>query len=658
MPRNALIGLLGIALLPGLAAAQPEPLEAPAAPAAVERSAPSAQPVVRTVPEARDIAWAGGTIQLAVDATDVTRRILRVRQTIPVGGSGPLTLLFPEWLPGKHAPRGEIEKLAGLSFTADGKPLVWTRDPLDVYAFHLSVPAGTKAVVATFQFLAPTATNQGRIVMTDGLLNLQWQSVSLYPAGFYTRRIPILASVTLPPDWKAATALRGTRTGNTVTYEPTDYDTLIDTPIFAGRYSRTIELAPDINLNVFADSLDELQATPAQIDLHRKMVAEALALFGARHFDRYDFLFALSDTLGRIGVEHHRVSENGVAPGYFTRWDAALGDRELLAHEFAHSWNGKYRRPELLWTPDFATPMQDDLLWVYEGQTQLWGYVLAARGGVLSKEETLDQLAAIAARLDNIRGREWRPLEDTTHDPIIAARRPKAWSSWQRSEDYYNEGLMIWLEADAIIQDQTNGTRGLDDFARAFFGMNDGDWGVLTYGRQDVVDALNEVVAYDWDNFLRTRVERTNQEVSKAGFTLGGYRLVYGAKPNKAVSAAEARGKYVDQSFGAGLIVGSDGTVQTVVWESPAFKAGLAIGHRIIAINGLEYSPELLRSALEATADKRHPLALIVKQDKRYSTITLDYSGGLRYPRLEKQGEEESSLDRLLKGRTEGAPVG
>jgi predicted metalloprotease with PDZ domain len=269
----------------------------------------------------------------------------------------------------------------------------------------------------------------------------------------------------------------------------------------------------------------------------------------------------------------------------------------------------------------------------------------------------LDSLAAIAARLDNTRGRQWRPLDDTTHDPIIAARRPKAWSSWQRSEDYYNEGLMLWLEADAIIQRESNGAKSLDDFARAFFGMNDRDWGVLTYGRQDVIDALNGVVAYDWAGFLRERVDRTNQEVTKGGFTLGGYRLTYGSQPNALITASEADGKYVDQSYGVGLIVGNDGLVQTVVWDSPAFKAGMAVGHRIIAINEVEYSPDLLRAALAATTDRRTPLSLIVKQDKRYSMITLDHSGGLRYPRLEKVGEGESSLDRLLKARTGEAPV-
>ncbi|MBU0557795.1 MAG: PDZ domain-containing protein [Alphaproteobacteria bacterium] len=626
-------------------------------PPAPLRSAPVAQPILSTVPEARDIAWTSGALKLEVDATDTDRRILGIRQTIPMSTGGPLTLLFPEWLPGHHAPRGQIEKIAGLSFTtADGQPLRWRRDPLNVYAFHLSVPEGAGAVIASFQFLAPTAGNQGRIVMTDSLLNLQWNSVSLYPAGFYTRRIPIQASVTLPEGWTAATALNKEREGNTVRYEETDYETLVDSPIFAGLHAREVELAPDVRLSIFADTEEELKATEPQIELHRRMVDEAVALFGARHYDRYNFLLSISDKLGGIGLEHHRLSENGVPIGYFTQWERALGDRDLLAHEFVHSWNGKYRRPEMLWTPDFATPMQDDLLWVYEGQTQFWGYVLSARSGMLSKAETLDALAAIAARLDNTRGRTWRPLIDTTYDPIIAARRPKAWSSWQRSEDYYNEGLMIWLEVDAIIQRETDGARSIDDFAKAFFGMNDRDWGVLTYNRQDVIETLNGIVAYDWDALLRERLEQTNTEVTKAGFDLGGYKLIYGSVPNSTIRTGETVGKYVDQSFGTGLIVGEDGVVRTVVWDSPAFKAAMAVGDTITAVGDTEFSADAFRDGVRATAQQR-PLTVTVRRDKRYRTITLDYSGGLRYPRLEKSQEGPTSLDRLLSARTGEAPV-
>jgi predicted metalloprotease with PDZ domain len=624
---------------------------APPALAQPPRSAPVDQPRPSGIPAPRDIAWPAAPMRVEVDATNVAQRILSVRQTIPLPGPGPLVLRLPEWLPGNHAPRGVIDKIAGLRFTANGRPVAWTRDPVDMFAFHVDPPADAATLVAEFQFLSPTKADQGRIVFTDAMLNLQWPSVSLYPAGYYVRRVPVEASVTLPPGWTAFTALRGRSAGATTRYDQTDYETLIDSPLFAGRHARSIDLGEDVTLRMIADDPAEIVPGAAQIAAHRALVAETLALFGARHYDHYDFLFAVSDQLGPIGLEHHRSSENGVDPGYFTRWDEGPGDRGLLPHEFVHSWNGKFRRPALLWTPDYATPMQDDLLWVYEGQTQFWGYVLAARAGLYSKQQALDAFASIAARLDLARGRTWRPLADTTGDPIIAARRPKGWATWQRSEDYYNEGLMIWLEADAIIRAGTGGERGLDDVARAFFGMRDGDWGVLTYTRADIVRALGSVHAYDWDGFLTARIDRTSGEVSKAGLTLGGYTLVYGATPNSAVRASEMERNVVEQSFGAGLTVGNDGEVVGVVWDSPAFRAGMAVGNRIVAVNGTEYSPALFRQALAETTDPARPIELILRQDKRYRTIRLDYSGGIRYPRLQKTIEGEGSLDRLLSAR-------
>ncbi|GLT02293.1 peptidase M61 [Sphingobium jiangsuense] len=619
--------------------------------AATRNSAPVMQPIVDTVPAPRDIPYPG-TMSLTVDASDTMQNIWRVRQVIPVASAGPLTLLYPEWLPGKHGPRGQIDKLAGLVITANGKDIGWTRDPLDVYAFHVNVPQGAREIVAEFQFLNPTAANQGRIAVTPSMLNLQFETVSLYPAGYYARRIPVQATVTYPQGWTAFTALRGKQSGAAVRYDPTDYETLIDSPVFAGRHAKAIDLGNEVKLNMVADNPAELAATPEQIALHRKMVDEALALFGARHFDYYDFLLAITSELGGIGLEHHRSSENAVDPGYFTRWNDGPGDRNLLPHEFVHSWNGKFRRPELLWTPDYRTPMQDTLLWVYEGQTQFWGYVLGARSGLYTKEQTLDALASIAARLDTAKGRQWRPMVDTTLDPIISARRPKGWASWQRSEDYYNEGLLMWLEADAIIRRNSQGARGLDDFARAFFGVRPGDWGQLTYSRQDVIDTLNSVQPYDWAAFFAAHVDRPTLEAPKAGFDMGGYTLVYGDTPNSTTREVEKNLKGVDQSYGVGLVVKNEGEITGVIWDSAAFKAGLAVGMSIVAINGAEFSGEQFRAALMQARATGKPMELVVRQGKLYRNISLDYSLGLRYPRLRKTGEGEGSLDRLLQPKT------
>lgn len=628
-----------------MAYAQP-PSAAPAT-----RSAPAAQPILDTIPQARDIPYPA-TMRLEVDASDTTQRIWRVKQTIPVSSSGPLVLLYPEWIPGAHSPRGQIDKFAGLKISANGKDIGWRRNPLDVFAFHVNVPEGVREIVAEFQFLNPTTDNAGRISATDKMVNLQFWATALYPAGYYVRQIPVQASVTYPAGWSAFSALRGTQAGATMIYEPTDFETLIDSPIFAGKYAGTVDLGSNVTLNIVADSKEELAATPDQVNAHKKLVAESLALFGARHFDRYDFLLAITDEMGGIGLEHHRSSENAVDTGYFTKWNDGPGDRNLLPHELVHSWNGKFRRPELLWTPDYRTPMQDNLLWVYEGQTQFWGYVLGARSGLYTKEQTLDALASIAARLDLAKGRSWRALEDTTHDPIISARRPKNWASWQRAEDYYNEGLLIWLEADGIIRRESKGARGMDDFAKAFFGMKDGDWGQITYTRQDVIDTLNTVQPYDWAGFLSQRVDRTTTEAPKGGFTLGGYALSFGDTPNSTTREIEKALKGIDQSYGIGLVVKTDGDILTTIWDSPAFKAGLASGMKIVAINGTEYSGDVFKASLtQAKADKK-PLELIVKQGKNIRVIRLDYFLGVRYPRLTKTGEGEGSLDRLLQSKT------
>ena len=614
------------------------------------RSKPTALPVNDATPAPKDIPYPGGTIKLEGDASDTTQRIFRVKETIPVATSGPMTLLMPEWLPGNHAPRGQLEKLNGLTFTADGKPISWKRDPLNVYGFVIDVPQGTKQVVAQFQFLSATAGNQGRVVVTPKMQNIQWEAVSLYPAGYYTRQIPVQATVTYPAGWQAATALRGKRTGDTVAYDVIDYEALQDSPVFAGEHFKAVDLGNNVTLNIVADDADELVYTPEQIAKHKRLVDEAGALFGSYHFDHYDFLLAITDEMGGIGLEHHRSSENQVEPGYFKKWSdgEALLDRNLLPHEFTHSWDGKFRRPDLLWTPDFRTPMQDNLLWVYEGQTQFWGYVLGARSGLFTKQETLDAYAQIAAKLDTTVGRQWRPMEDTTHDPIISARRPKGWVSWQRSEDYYNEGLMIWLEADAIIRKQTRGAKGLDEFAKAFFGVKPGDWGELVYNRQDVINTLNGIAPYDWAGFFQTYVDSPTRETPKGGFTMGGYKLVYGDTPNAITKAAEGANKIVDQSYGIGLIVKNDGEISSVIWDSPAFKAGLLVGAKIVAVNGDEYSGDVFKAAIKAKA----PFQIILKKDKYYRTLSLDYSGGLRYPRLEKTGEGEGSLDKLLKPKT------
>jgi predicted metalloprotease with PDZ domain len=619
---------------------------------AADLSKPMPLPITSTVPAAQDIAYPG-TLTLKIDATDTVRGIFRVAETIPVAKSGPMTLLFPKWLPGTHAPRGEISKLAGLVITAGGKELLWKRDELDVFAFHIDVPDGTRSLDVRFEFLSPTANNQGRTTVTNDMISLQPNQVSLYPAGFFTRNIPVSTSITWPKGWKARGALRSVKTaGDTITYETVDYETLVDSPFLAGRWFQTWDLGQNVTLNVAADAARFLKATPAQIDAHKALVAQAVKLFGTRQFDRYEFLLSMSDNLGGIGLEHHRSSENGVNPAYFTEWDKGPGRRNLLPHEFTHSWNGKHRRGATTIVPDFSTPLRNSLLWVYEGQTQFWGYVLGARSGLFTKQETLDSLASIAASLDNRPARSWRSLDDTTNDPVMTSRAPKAWVSQQRSEDYYNEGMLIWLEVDSILRRQTAGARGMDDFARAFFGTGEGDWGVKPYDFAEIVTTLNGIAPYDWDGLLRTRLTEKAKGAPLNGFTASGYTLVYTDTPTPAFADQMRTGKVNNLSYSGGFVLGGAGAVEQVVWNSAAFDAGLTVGDTLVAVNDQPFSDEVLKAEIVAAKGGTVPVRLVVKTADRLRTVELKWFDGLRYPRFAKAGGTDTPLDRLLTPRS------
>lgn len=637
-----LLAASALALSAGAALAQPVPPQPLALPPAI--AAP------------RDTPYPG-VITLSVDATDTQRRIVRVRETIPVAQPGPMTLLFPAWIPGKHAPRGMIEKLAGLTITANGAPLTWTRDPVNVFAFHIDVPAGAQAVELSFQHVSPTDEDQGRVTVTPEMTHVQWFSLALYPAGHFARQIQIAPEIRLPQGWTYATALEDlSKAGDTAKFKPVAFDVLMDSPLYAGRYAKKLELDPGgrsrVTLNLVADAADLLEVKPAHLAAPRAMVVQADRLFGARHFDHYDFLVALSDRLGGIGVEHQRSTEIGTAPRFFLDWDKLAAVRGVVPHEYVHSWNGKYRRPADQWTADFNTPMRNSLLWVYEGQTQYWGNVLAARSGMSTKQEALDAMAAVAAAYDNRVGRGWRALQDTVNDPIISARQPQAWNSWQRSEDYYSEGQLIWLDADTLIREQSKGKKSLDDFARAFFGMNDGAWkDPLTYDFDEVVKTLNAVHPHDWAAFLRQRLDGNGPGAPLDGVTRGGYRLVYSATPSDYTKTEEARRRITDLTYSLGLVLNKDGEFTAVQWEGPAFKAGLADGLKLIAVNGVAYDGDRLKEAVTAAKGGRTPIELLVKDGDRYRTVAVAYHDGLRYPRLERIAGTPARLDDILAAR-------
>ena len=604
-------------------------------------------------PPPQDVAWPG-VLRIEVDARDIGRRIFKVKATIPAK-PGPLTLLYPQWLPGAHSPSGPIDKLAGLVVTANGKPLAWKRDQYDVYAFQVDVPAGATEVVAQFNFLSSQGGSQGRVVMTPEMLNLQWNANSLYPAGVITRNLQAQASVTLPKGWAYATALETERRdGDTVVFKPIRYDHLVDSPLFAGRYHQQFDLDPGakvpVHLNVFADEAKSLVATPAQLQAHRTLVQQMYKLYGARHFDRYEFLFALTSKLGGIGLEHQRSSENSAEPGYFTEWDKNWSGRDLLPHEFNHSWNGKYRRGADLATANFNVPMGDSLLWVYEGQTQFWGQVLAARSGLWSAQQTRETLANVAATYDRGRpGLAWRALQDTTNDPTIAQRRALAFRNYQMSEDYYSGGQMVWLEVEGKLRALTNNKRSLDDFAKAFFGMQDGDWNVNPYTFEDVVATLNGITPYDWTSFLRERLD--GHGPLTGGLEAAGWKLVYTDTPSEAVKAQETRANGSNLVYSLGVSVANSGALTDVLWDSPAFNAGLAPGMTVLAVNGRVFKGETLKEAVTAAKTDKAPIILLVRSVDRIDTVSLDYHGGLLYPSLQRIAGKPDRLAELWKPR-------
>ena len=603
------------------------------------------------VPVPQDVAY-NGTLKLAVDATDLDRRILRVKENIPAP-AGPLTLLFPEWIPGHHSPTGPIDQFAGLVVTAGGKRLEWKRDEYNVYAFHVDVPAGATSVDVEFQTLTPQDPRQGRIVMTPDIVNVEWNQVSLYPAGYRADRVQVDASVKLPAGFQFGTALEtASQAGDTTTFKTINYDDLVDSPIFAGRYFKRVDLDPNgrspVHLNIVADSAKALEIKPEALDIHRKLVQQMDKLYGARHYNHYDFLLALTDKLGGIGLEHHRSSENSASPNYFTEWDKSWVGRDLLAHEYNHSWDGKYRRGADLATPSFNVPMGDSLLWVYEGQTQFWGNVVAARAGLVSQDQARDVLALVAATYDKGRpGLSWRTIGDTTNDPTISQRRPLSYRNYQMSEDYYSGGQMVWLDVDTKLRELTKNKRNLDDFAKAFFGIKDGDWKVNPYTFDDVASTLNAIAPFDWATYLHERIDGHKGDIE--GIERGGWKLVYNDKPSEAVKAYEARRHFTDLTYSAGFAVSAKGDISDVRWDGPAFNAGLSPGMHIVAVNNHEFDGDALKEAVTAAKTGNTPIELLVKNFDSYKTIRIDYHGGLMYPHLERDKSKPDWLGELYK---------
>jgi predicted metalloprotease with PDZ domain len=628
----------------------------PVVQAAPPAAGPSAIAPITAIVPPKDRPY-DGAIQLQVDASDTGHRVVRVHETLR-GITTDSVLLYPKWLPGTHAPEGTLDRVAGIRVSSNGAPVTWKRDPADVFAFRLNLTPGTHSIDIDFDYLSPTSGKVGALEMSRDMLMIEWNELVFYPAGYFTRRIPVDVQLTLPAAWQFGSALETASSDHAQTqFKRTTLETLVDSPVYAGRYASKLDLDPGaavpVHMDLVADRPENLAVKPEQLQAYRNLVQQAYKLYGSHHYNHYDFLYSLSDQIQQNGLEHHQSSEDGTDPESFTKWDKEAFARDLLPHEFTHSWNGKFRRPFDLWTPNYNVPMQDSLLWVYEGQTEYWGQVLAARSGLRTAQQARDQFAITAAHYEVQKGRQWRPLQDTTNDEIINPRRPQSWLDWQRFEDYYAESALVWLDVDTWIREHSNGARSLDDFARAFFGINDGSFAVVTYTFDDIVKALNAVEPNDWAGFLRQRLDSTAAPAPEDGFHRGGYKLVYTDTPSEYQSTTEDQRKRIDLLNSIGFEIDDKdgakaGTLSQVIWDSPAFKAKLTEGAQILAINGIAYDADVLKDAIRAARGKTAPIELIVKIGDRYMVANVDYHDGLRYPHLERDTAEPARLDAIL----------
>jgi predicted metalloprotease with PDZ domain len=598
-------------------------------------------------------------IVLTVDATQAPRKLLHARLVIPAT-PGPMTLYYPKWIPGEHSPSGPINDLSGLEMRAGGKPLTWRRDDVDLYAFHCDVPEGADEVEVSLDYLGSTAKEgyTSGASMTAQLAVLNWNWVVLYPKGRPVREIQVRASLALPHHWKLGTALPVETTKDSVTeFKTASLETLVDSPVLCGAHVKEVPLGemdgrPHF-LILACDSADGLELSAELKGRYERLVAEAGALFGARHYRSYRFLVTMSDHIRSDGIEHHECSDNRLPErfllddSYRKHWYAWL-----LAHEYVHSWNGKYRRPDGLATPDFQQPQKTRMLWVYEGLTQYLGFVLAGRSGLFTPEITKENWAVIADWAQNQRGRAWRPLQDTaTAAPFLYGAKSE-WASRRRGVDFYDEGALLWLDVDTLIREKTGGKKSLDDFCRAFFGGKDGPPEVKPLTFDELARTLNEVAPHDWKDFLEKRVASPT-EPPLDGLKRSGWGVTYKDTAGDLFKTRDSEDKTINLTCSIGLLLKDDGVVVDVIPGKAADKAGIGPGMKLLAINDRRWTSERLHQAVAATQDGKVKLVLLMENDDYFRSFALDYSGGEKYPRVKREEGKPDMLAEIFKPRAE-----
>jgi predicted metalloprotease with PDZ domain len=593
------------------------------------------------------------TIRVAVDATDPERKLLGTHMTIPAA-PGPMKLAYAKWMPGEHGPTGPIDELVNLRITAGGQRVAWTRDPRDMFVFNVDVPAGASALEVDATYLAPTdrgSFSAGPSV-TPNLVVLAWNTVLLYPPGRNAEDIMVEGSIKMPEGWTSASALKQTN-GQ---YERASLATYVDSPVILGRYLKTVDIpsgtAPQHRIDIVSDSRAALETPPTFAADYARLVAEAGAAFGAYHFRKYDWLLTLSENVAHFGLEHHESSDDRMPEATLAEADTRRALAGLLSHEYVHSWNGKYRRPAIMLSPDYQTPMEGNLLWVYEGLTQYMGGILATRAGLWTPEIYRENLAAVAAGFDVQPGRTWRPLGDTATSAQLLFGSPDAWRSLRRGADFYDEAILLWLEVDSIIRKQTNGRASLDDFTRRFHGGETGRPAVKPYTFDELVETLNSIAPYDWRKHLNERLTSVSPRAPIGGLTSDGWQIAYDETPNEIVKIAETQRKVQNLTWSLGLGINEQGVVRDALLGFPAANAGIGPGMKIVAVNGRKWTREVLAAAIREAKTSSAPIELLTETNDFYRTHPVDYHGGMRYPHLVKIEGKEDQLAAVLRART------
>ncbi len=599
------------------------------------------------------------TLTVAVDATDAPRKIFHAKLVIPVTTSAAeLTLYYPKWIPGEHGPTGPIQDLTGLKFSANGQELKWRRDLLDGWTFHVELPAGTRTVEASLDFVSPAGVDgegiyTGGASATEAMTVISWNTLLLYPQGWTSDELTYQASLRLPAGWKFGTSLNVTaNSGGNIEFAPVSLTLLVDSPVISGEFLRIVPLAdnPRTEMDIAADSAAALQA-PAEVwDHYKSLVDQAQKLFGAHHYRDYHFLFSLSDHVAHFGLEHHESNDSRVGErGLVDEGERKLG-AGLLAHEYVHSWNGKYRRPADLATPDYEQPMKDDLLWVYEGLTSYLGDLLSARSGLRTPEEFRDAVAVMAAALDHTPGRSWRNLQDTADGVPAMQGAPRQWQSWRRDLDYYDEDVLNWLWVDMIIRQQTHGQKSIDDFCKRFHGGENTGPRVKTYTFDDVVSALSQTAPYDWGTFWTERLTNHGPGAPLGGLQASGWKLVYDEHPSELFRLGAEDRDYVGAGlYSLGLALRKDGTIVDTIEGMPAAAAGIGPGMKLTGVNGRKFSAEVLGDALRSGKTGSAPLELLVENTTYYKVYKIDYHGGEKYPHLVREESKPDELSEIIK---------